>query len=72
MMGDAQRLFLRHELESAVWGDAQETSDCLRSHMHGLRRALVDAGGYDPIKTVHALGYRLVLREASRFNSELT
>jgi DNA-binding response OmpR family regulator len=66
MIADPQRLFLRDDLESAVWGDAQETSDCLRSHKRTLRRALVDAGGYDPIKTVHGLGYRLILREASQ------
>ena len=28
--------------------------------MHILRRALVEAGGYDPIETVHGLGYRLL------------
>jgi DNA-binding response OmpR family regulator len=60
MMGQPGRLFSRGELESAVWGDTQETSDTLRTHMHVLRRALVDAGGRDPIETVHGLGYRLV------------
>jgi DNA-binding response OmpR family regulator len=28
--------------------------------MHLLRRALVEAGGYDPLETVHGLGYRLL------------
>jgi DNA-binding response OmpR family regulator len=42
-----------------VWGDAQETSDSLRSHMHILRRALVAAAGRDPIENVHGIGYRL-------------
>jgi DNA-binding response OmpR family regulator len=50
----------RAELEDAVWGEAQETSDTLRSHMHVLRRALRTAGGYDPIETIHAIGYRLL------------
>ena len=59
MLGDPGRVFSRKELESGVWGGAQETSDTLRSHMHELRRALIRAGGYDPIKTVHGLGYRL-------------
>jgi DNA-binding response OmpR family regulator len=27
--------------------------------MHILRRALLDAGGRDPIETVHGMGYRL-------------
>jgi DNA-binding response OmpR family regulator len=60
MMAEPGRLFSRTQLESAVWGDTQETSDSLRSHMHILRRTLVDAGGRDPIETVHGLGYRLV------------
>ena len=60
MMAEPGRVYSRAELEHAVWGDAQETSDTLRSHMHLLRRALVDAGRYDPIETVHGLGYRLL------------
>lgn len=59
LMTEPGRVFSRSELEHAVWGDSQETSDTLRSHMHLLRRALVDAGGPDPIETVHGLGYRL-------------
>jgi DNA-binding response OmpR family regulator len=54
------RVFSRSELESAVWGAEQETSDTLRSHMHVLRRELMQAGGYDPIENVHGMGYRLV------------
>ena len=60
MMADPGRVFSRRELENAIWGDVQETSDTLRSHMHLLRRTLADAGAYDPIETVHGLGYRLV------------
>ncbi len=62
MMGEPGRVFSRKELESGVWGGAQETSDTLRSHMHELRRALIRAGGYDPIGTVHGLGYHLITR----------
>lgn len=61
LMSEPTRVFSRADLESAVWGELQETSDTLRSHMHLLRRALVDAGGYDPIETVHGLGYRVLL-----------
>jgi DNA-binding response OmpR family regulator len=60
MMGEPGRVFSRAELEQAVWGDTQETSDTLRSHMHLLRRALLEAGSYDPIETVHGIGYRLL------------
>lgn len=59
LMAEPERVFSRKELETAVWGDAQETSDTLRSHMYVLRRELVQAGGYDPIETVHGIGYRL-------------
>jgi DNA-binding response OmpR family regulator len=60
LMSDPERVFSRSELELEVWGEAQETSDTLRSHMHILRRGLADAGHYDPIETVHGLGYRLL------------
>lgn len=54
------RVFSRRELENAVWGADQPTSDTLRSHMHVLRRELARAGGHDPIENIHGLGYRLV------------
>jgi len=59
MMSEPGRVFSRRELESEAWDNAQETSDTLRSHMHVLRRALMRAGGYDPIETVHGVGYCL-------------
>lgn len=59
MMSEPDRVFSRKELETAVWGEEQETSDTLRSHMHVLRRELQRTGGRDPIKTVHGIGYRL-------------
>jgi len=66
MMSEPGRVFSREELEQEAWEEAQETSDTLRSHMHILRRALTKAGGYDPIETVHGLGYCLILREQLR------
>ncbi|HET9403100.1 MAG TPA: response regulator transcription factor [Burkholderiales bacterium] len=60
LMTQPNRVFSRKELEAEVWGEGQETSDTLRSHMHVLRRELVQAGGRDPIENVHGLGYRLV------------
>jgi DNA-binding response OmpR family regulator len=62
MIAQPGRVFSRAELEQSVWGDTQETSDTLRSHMHIMRRALVEAGGYDPVETMHGLGYRLLER----------
>ncbi|MCE7914045.1 MAG: DNA-binding response regulator [Nitrosomonas sp. PRO4] len=63
MMSEPGRVFSREELEMEAWEDVQETSDTLRSHMHILRRALTKAGGYDPIETVHGLGYCLTSRD---------
>jgi len=62
LMARPNRVFSRSELEHAVWGGEQETSDTLRSHMHVLRRELAQAGGYDPIENVHGMGYRLKTR----------
>ena len=59
LMTQPDRVFSRKELETAVWGEEQQTSDTLRSHMHVLRRALSAVADYDPIETVHGLGYRL-------------
>ena len=53
------RVISREEIERLVWGESQETSDTLRSHLHTLRRALTTAGGYDPVETLHGIGYRL-------------
>lgn len=60
MMAEPDRVFSRRDLETTVWGEEQQTSDTLRSHMHVLRRELTQAGGYDPIENVHGLGYRLL------------
>lgn len=60
LMAHPGRVFSRDELETAVWGDRQPTSDTLRSQMHILRRALSRAAGHDPIENVHGMGYRLL------------
>ncbi|MBA2352780.1 MAG: response regulator transcription factor [Pseudomonadota bacterium] len=64
MMARPHHVFSRAELELAIWGEEQATSDTLRSHMHTLRRALARAGGFDPIESVHGIGYRLVAHNA--------
>ena len=58
-MGEPGRMFTRKELELELWGDEQETSDRLRTHIHLLRSTLQKACGRDPIATVHGRGYRL-------------
>lgn len=59
LMQEPGRVVSRDEIERLVWGEAQETSDTLRSHLHTLRRALTTAGGHDPVETLHGIGYRL-------------
>lgn len=59
LMQEPGRVISRDEIERLVWGEAQETSDTLRSHLHTLRRALTAAGGHDPVETLHGIGYRL-------------
>lgn len=53
------RVFSRRELEIAIWGHEQESSDNLRSVLHTLRRALGEASGVQVVN-VHGLGYKLV------------
>lgn len=59
LMREPGRVISREEIERLVWGESQETSDTLRSHLHTLRRALTAAGGHDPVETLHGIGYRL-------------
>ena len=59
LMRDPGRVVSRDEIERLVWGEPQETSDTLRSHLHTLRRTLTAAGGHDPIETLHGIGYRI-------------
>ena len=59
LMREPGRVISREEIERLVWGESQETSDTLRSHLHTLRRVLTAAGGQDPVETLHGIGYRL-------------
>ena len=61
LLAQPERVFSRRELEIAVWGHEQDSSDNLRSVLHTLRRALGDDA---PIQVVnaHGLGYKLVGR----------
>lgn len=55
------RVFSRRELEIAVWGHEQDSSDNLRSVLHTLRRALGEDAPTQVVN-VHGLGYKLVSR----------
>jgi len=60
LMQHPNRVFSRQELEQAVWGQPQESSDNLRSVLHTLRKAIGEAGPLS-IVNLHGLGYKLVL-----------
>ncbi len=53
------KLVRRHEIEAALWADDPPHPDALRAQVHGLRKALADAG-FAGLETVHGLGYRIV------------
>ena len=63
ILAEPERIHSRAGLESAAWGKPQDSSDSLRMHMHLLRRALTEAAGYDPVKTVRGAGYRLDIHD---------
>lgn len=58
LLRDPGRVVPRRELEAALWPDDLPETDALRSQIHILRRALVQAG-YDGLETVPKIGYRL-------------
>lgn len=61
LLAQPERVFSRRELEIAVWGHEQDSSDNLRSVLHTLRRALGDDASAQVVN-VHGLGYKLVGR----------
>ena len=58
LLSQPNRVFSRRELEIAVWGHEQDSSDNLRGVLHTLRRALGDAAQAQVVN-VHGLGYKL-------------
>ena len=61
LLSQPERVFSRRELEIAVWGHEQDSSDNLRSVLHTLRRACGDDAPTQVVN-VHGLGYKLVIR----------
>ena len=61
LLAQPERVFSLRELEIAVWGHEQDSSDNLRSVLHTLRRALGDDAPIQVVN-VHGLGYKLVGR----------
>jgi DNA-binding response OmpR family regulator len=55
------KVVTRKELEHALWGDAPPGSDALRSHIYALRSAIDRPFKHSLLRTVHGVGYRLVV-----------
>jgi DNA-binding response OmpR family regulator len=58
-----ERLFTRRQLEVAIWGEPQVSSDNLRSVLHTVRKAFSEIntdGAVVEIRNVHGQGYKLV------------
>lgn len=61
LLSQPNRVFSRRELEIAIWGHEQDSSDNLRSVLHSLRRALGEGSDVEVVN-VHGIGYKLVCR----------
>jgi DNA-binding response OmpR family regulator len=51
----------RSQLLQEVWGDTPPQSDALKSHIYSLRKQLELVSGHELVRTVHQVGYQLVL-----------
>ena len=60
MLAQPERTYTRRDLEMAVWGDEQASSDNLRSVLHTVRKALAGRSVV-AITNLHGRGYRLAL-----------
>lgn len=56
----------RSQILHDIWGDAPPQSDALKSHIYSLRKQLESVAGYDLVRTVHNLGYQLVMHDDVR------
>ncbi len=61
LMQSYPNVVARKEIEYALWGDMPPGSDSLRSHIYSLRRAIDRPFKHALIKTIHGVGYRLVI-----------
>jgi DNA-binding response OmpR family regulator len=58
LLQQPERVYSRRELETAVWGSEQDSSDNLRSVLLTLRKALAAQPALT-VENVHGLGYKL-------------
>jgi DNA-binding response OmpR family regulator len=61
LMQSYPNVVARKEIEHTLWGDMPPGSDSLRSHIYSLRRAIDKPFKQALLKTVHGVGYKLVI-----------
>jgi len=64
LMRNSHRVVRRQELEYLLWQDDPPDSDALRTHLHGLRKAVDKPFPVALVHTVHGIGYRLCRNDA--------
>jgi DNA-binding response OmpR family regulator len=61
LMQSYPNVVTRKDIEYTLWGNMPPGSDALRSHIYSLRRAIDRPFKHALLKTIHGVGYRLVL-----------
>ncbi len=59
------KVVLKRTLEKHLWQDDPPDSDALRSHIFALRKALSTVIDSPVIETLHGVGFRLIVNQAS-------
>lgn len=59
LMSRSPEVVTRRDIERHIWGEEQEDSDTLRTHMSAIRRAVDKPFAESLIRTVHGIGYRI-------------
>ena len=63
LMRASPNVVSRRELEYLLWGETPPESNPLRSHLHELRKALDRPFGFSMLRTVHGVGYKLIVED---------
>ncbi|WP_394132371.1 response regulator transcription factor [Shewanella maritima] len=53
----------KRQIVAKIWGEDSPETDAVRSHMYTLRNAVDKPFAYAMIKTVHGIGFRLVVQD---------
>jgi DNA-binding response OmpR family regulator len=59
LMRNSHRVVSKQEIEQVVWGEAPESSDLVRIHIHTLRDAIDKPFDAPLLHTIRGIGYRL-------------